>query len=360
VYSKDLISIYESLPAMESSRTAALLESKEQFRQQCGDKFTKSIRTGAALFLIVRAEQVSETSHSQSEIQQAFKAGLGQLFGISPSVIVTSEQRSILSRLRLSTRCYSDGVSGHPCADNQLNLASFHVSDVPIFERVSAAKKALATEAMERKVTAVLEEEMDYYPVPSEHRGRIPFEEFFNYRPYLSKIREWITVEDQVQSICQSLYRDLWTDECHMVTDELSRSLAVCAEQDEWAQGLCRSPKADEFESVLSLDNGGWIEFWDGPGAQGRSFRLDLSDLLGREARLRPNVYYSLHEDRFDFADLTSSMSVHLEKGWQIVLYEHVDGMGSKWVLPAGAQQTITFPRWFNNKVSSFVIRRVD
>jgi hypothetical protein len=360
IYAKDQISIYESVPGVDPSRSALLSANKEEFRRQCGDKFSKSIRTGAALFLIVRAEQLTETSHSQSEIQQAFKVGLGQLFGISPSLTVTNDQKNILSRFRLSTRCYSDGVSGRPCADHQLNLSSFTVGDMPIFEKVSAAKKALVSEAMERKVTAVLDEQMDYYPFPREDQRRGVFDVFFDYRPYLSKIRLWLALEDRVQSICQSLYRDVWADECRSAADGISEALTACADQDEWSQGLCRAPESEEFADLLALDNGGWVELWDYPGAQGRSVKLSFAGLLRRGAGIRPNVIYSLHDDRFDFADQLSSVVVHLEKGWQLVLYEHVDGMGSKWVIQPGPEQTINFPRWFGNKASSFVVKRVD
>lgn len=360
IYAKDQISIYESVPGLDPARSDLLAKDKEGFRRQCGDKFSKSIRTGAALFLIVRAEQLSETSHSQSEIQQAFKVGLGQLFGISPSVAVTNDQKTILNRFRLSTRCYSDGVSGRPCADHQLNLSSFTLGDMPIFEKVSAAKKALVSEAMERKVTAVLDEQMDFYPFPrgDEHRG--VFDVFFDYRPYLSNIRQWLFIEDKVQSICHSLYRDVWADECRAASDAISEALTACAEQAEWSQGLCRAPESQAFADLLALDNGGWVELWDYPGAQGRSVRLSFAGLLRRGAGIRPNVIYSLHDDRFNFADQLSSAVVHLEKGWQLVLYEHVDGTGSKWVIQPGPEHTIDFPRWFGNKASSFVVKRVD
>lgn len=360
IYAKDQISIYESVPSLDRARSDLPSDNKEEFRRQCGDKFSKSIRTGAALFLIVRAEQLTEISHSQSEIQHAFKVGLGQLFGISPSVAVTNEQKTILNQFRLSTRCYSDGVSGRPCADHQLNLSSFTLGDMPIFEKVSAAKKALVSEAMERKVTAVLDEQMDFYPLPRGEPHRGVFDVFYDYRPYLSNIRQWLFLEDKVQSICQSLYRDVWMDECRAASDEVAEALTACAEQAEWPQGRCRAPDSEAFANIFALDNGGWVELWDYPGAQGRSVRLSFAGLLRRGSGIKPNVIYSLHDDRFNFADQLSSAVVHLEKGWQLVLYEHVDGMGSKWVVQPGPEHTINFPRWFGNKASSFVVKRVD
>ncbi len=360
VYLKDRISIYNSVPSLDPVPLAQLGEGKKEFREHCGDKFTRSIRTGAALFLIVRAEQMEESNHSSHDIQEAFKVGLGQLFGITQSVQLTTDQKSILSHFRLSTSCYSHGVSAHPCADNQLNFSGFTVTDASVFARVGAAKKALADAAMDTKVPAVLEEDLESYPVPPEYRASGSNQVFFDYKPYLAKIRDWMRLEERVLAICHSVFRDLSSDACIAANDSIGVELAACADLSDGSLDRCRSPGPNEFAETLDLANGGSVELWDRTKSRGRVLKLDLSSLLNRGSRMRANVLYTLHDDRFEFGDKLSSVTVSLKEGWQLILFEHEDGTGSKWVIRPHGTHTVDFPRWFNNKASSFMVKRAD
>ena len=167
-------------------------------------------------------------------------------------------------------------------------------------------------------------------------------------------------LEERVLAICHSVFRDLSSDACIAANDSIGTELAACADLSEWSLDRCRSPGHDEFADTLDLANGGSVELWDYTKSRGRVLKLDLSNLLSRGSRMRANVLYTLHDDRCEFGDKLSSVTVHLKEGWQLILFEHENGTGSKWVLRPHGIHKVNFPRWFNNKASSFMVKRAD
>ena len=348
LYIKDQVLVYNSIPPLAADRALDLQTDPASFRSQCGDKFTRSIRTGASMILIIRAEQVGQTAHDLTMVQETFKLGFGELFGLSPSVTVTSEQKDILSHYRVSTTCYSEGVSAHICADHQLDMSGVNFSDASVVSRIGAAKGTLASEVQSGLPLAAVDEQVEVYPVPSALKSKNPKDVFVDYRPNLDKIQQWIKLEEQVHTICASVPQ--LDDSCNLAKAVIAEALDVCARQSLWPFTQCRAPGRHEFPVVLEAADG---------RATGRGLVLDFSSLFSRDARYQANVAYNLGDDRFDFANILSSITQTLKNGWQLVLFSGVDGTGMQWAVQPGMPSYLDMPLGFNDQVVSFRLQRV-
>ena len=334
LYIKDQVLVYNSIPPLAAERALDLQTDPASFRSQCGDKFTRSIRTGASMILVIRAEQVGQTGHDLTMVQETFKLGFGELLGLSPAVAITSEQKDILSHYRVSTTCYSEGVSAHICADHQLDMSGVNFSDASVVSRIGAAKGTLASEVQSGLPLAAVDEQVEVYPVPPILKGKNPKDVFVDYRPNLDKIQQWIKLEEQVHTICASVPQ--LEDSCDLAKAVIAEALDVCARQSLWPFTECRAPGRHEFPVVLDAADAGRVTLWEDGKAKGRALVLDFSNLFSRDARYQANVVYNLGDDRFDFANILSSITHTLKNGWQLVLFSGVDGSGRQWAVQPG------------------------
>jgi len=355
-YVKDHVAVYGARPSLAPARAASLATDPLEFRGQCGDKFTRSLKRGAALVLVFKAVQIKQLYHDASQVQEAIKIGMNQLFGVSTSLTVTVDQRLILNSFRISARCYSEGASAHPCADNQLNIAGVTLGDAAVLERIAAAKKALAADVEAGSALAVLDEEFERYAVPAAQRLKLPDDVYFNYAEHLKMIQGWLKVEDQLNSICAAVPGV--ADACDEARVSLGEDIANCADQNLWPRAACRAPTALDFANVRRLGDAGLVDLFADGGARGQSVHLDFSHLFGRQSVLRPYVLYSLHTERdAGLADRLSSVRQQLKNGWRLVFYEHPDGSGRSITLSEGTASYVD-AAWFNDKASSFRLLR--
>jgi hypothetical protein len=357
LYIKDQVLVYNSIPPLVAERALDLQTDPASFRSQCGDKFTRSIRTGASMILIIRAEQVGLAGHDLAMVQETFKLGFGELLGLSPSVAITSEQKDILSHYRVSTTCYSEGVSAHICADHQLDMSGVNFSDASVISRIGAAKGTLASEVQSGLPLAAVDEQVEVYPVPPILKGKNPKDVFVDYRPNLDKIQQWIKLEEQVHTICASIPQ--LEDSCGLAKGVIAEALDVCARQGLWPFSECRAPSRHEFPVVLDAIDAGSVTLWEDGRATGRALVLDFSKLFSRDARYQANVVYNLDDDRFDFANILSSITNALKNGWQLVLFSGVDGSGRQWAVQPGMRSYLDTPRGLNDQALSFRLQRM-
>ncbi|MCX6110500.1 MAG: hypothetical protein NTZ90_12955 [Proteobacteria bacterium] len=357
LYIKDQVLVYNSIPPLVAERALDLQTDPASFRSQCGDKFTRSIRTGASMILIIRAEQVGQTAHDLTMVQETFKLGFGELLGLSPSVTITPDQKDILSHYRVSTTCYSEGVSAHICADHQLDMSGVNFNDASVVSRIGAAKGTLASEVQSGLPLAAVDEQVEVYPVPPILKSKNPKDVFVDYRPNLDKIQQWIKLEEQVHTICASIPQ--LEDSCGLAKAVIAEALDICARQSLWPFTECRAPSRHEFPVVLDAVDAGRVTLWEDGRATGRALVLDFSKLFSRDARYQANVVYNLGDDRFDFANVLSSITHTLKNGWELMLFSDADGNGKQWAVQPGMRSYLDMPLGFNDQALSFRLQRV-
>ncbi len=355
-YVKEKLSVYGSQPELSDASKALLASDPEAFRRQCGDKFTRSITTGATLTIVFTATHQSLTVHDTQSIESALKVGVGELFKVDAKSTLSADQKNILSSLRISTRCYSQGVSANPCAENQLNLSSVTLGDQAVLDRISQAKKTLAKEIADGESVASLREEFEHYPAPE---GMASNQVYVDYKGKLAKVQEWLKVEQEVRRICQSeLFRGL-DDDCNSSYEEVSEGLAMCAEQANWSLGRCKLPSLETAQQIRSLGDAGEVTLYEHGDLTGTSLKLNLGTVLNPKSAIEANVIYNLRDLKFKgLADKISVVTADLKHGWQLVLFEHADGQGKTFTIDDTLKGEVHLTK-FNDKASSFKIERI-
>ena len=354
-YFKNEISIYDSQPSLSANHMAELKQDNLLFRKQCGDKFTRSIKTGAVMYLVVKAQQTQQINSSKDQVQATFKAALGSLFGIGPSYTFSTEQKQILESLRLSSTCYAEGTSAKICAAQLLSAAQLNIHDNTLLDRVNAARKSLAEDIDGGKNLVALDEELESYDTPLS-MGELPRSKlFFDYSFYLNNLQSWLDEEATVTTICDTV--SYAQNECTAATKTIGNAAMSCAMQNLWSENNCSAPRDDEFRDILSLTNAGFVTMYKDGGRRGRSFTLNFSQLYGNDNSLKPYVVYNLDSySFFHFADIMSSLDVNLEPGWQLVFYAERDGGGSTMIVDEGHRYQDALS--FNDRAASFMLVR--
>ena len=358
-YLKDELMIYDSIPIMAADKIALLEQDKAAFRRECGDKFTRVIRTGASLFLIFKAEKTEQTTSSQTQVENAIKLGFGSLIGANVSSKLSNEQKQIVSKFQISCKCYSEGTSAHPCADNMLNTTGLSLdgADNSILDRIKSAKMALANDIDNGRNIVTVAEELEQYEIPAVFGNKGLFEVFFDYRSFLEKIQSWLKAEDPVSSLCSAV--NFLGEECTQAANTISTNIENCAIQRNLLAGSCRSPAPDEFANILSVNNAGEVVLCEHGGCNGRKLTLRFDNLYTGYGAIYPNVLYDLRSAPFGFNDMVSCYHAGgLKPGWKLTLFEHPDGGGRQAQIPAGLVYG-DVPGGFNDKASAFKLERL-
>ena len=358
-YLKDELMVYDSIPTMAADKIALLEQDKAAFRRECGDKFTRVIRTGGSLFLIFKAEKTEQTTSSQTQVENAIKLGFGALIGANVSSKLSNEQKQIVSKFQISCKCYSEGTSAHPCADNMLNTTGLSLdgADNSILERIKSAKMALANDIDNGRNIVTVAEELEQYEFPAVFGNKGLFEVFFDYRSFLEKIQSWLKAEDPVSSLCSAV--NFLGEECAQAATQISTNIENCAIQRNLLAGSCISPKPDEFANILSVNNAGEVVLCEHGGCNGRKLTLRFDNLYTGYGAIYPNVLYDLRSAPFGFNDMVSCYHAGgLKPGWKLTLFEHPDGGGRQAQIPAGLVYG-DVPGGFNDKASAFKLERL-
>lgn len=356
---KNRVSLYQSIAPLHPDRLADLMADKALFREECGDKFTRSVRLGAELILVITAQQIKSTQHSATQVTEALKVGFGAAFSVNQSTSLTRDQKQILDNFHVSTRCYTNGASPLPCVDNGLNISGASFGDATTLERINGAKRSLAAEIAAGNNLVVLDEELERYPVPAAARGQTPEQVFVDYSPQLRNIQAWLRLESRIQLICDSL-PDLEAA-CYEARQTLAAAIDACADSSQWPRGQCRAPQDQDLAFIKAQSDAGSITVYEHGSRRGRSLTLTLHDLFDRDSKLKPGLLYDLGEQRFGwFVDILSSADAFLKNGWQVVFYEHPDGSGRTWTVDPRVQGYTDAARGFNDQASAFRLVRVD
>jgi hypothetical protein len=355
---KNRVSLYQSIAPLHPDRLTDLMEDKARFREECGDKFTRSVRMGAELILVITAQQIKSTQHSATQVTEALKVGFGAAFSVSQSTSLTRDQKQILDNFHVSTRCYTNGASPLPCIDNGLNISGASFGDATTLDRINGAKRSLAAEIAAGDKLVVLDEELERYPLPAAARGQPPELVFVDYSSQLKNIQSWLRLESRIQLICDSL-PDLEAA-CYEARQTLASAIDACADASQWPRGLCRAPQDQDLAFVKAQADGGSITLFEHGSLRGRSLTLAFHDLFDRESKIKPGLLYDLGGQRFGwFVDILSSANAFLRSGWQVVFYEHPDGSGRTWTVDPRVQGYTDAARGFNDQASAFRLIRV-
>jgi hypothetical protein len=363
-YIKDEISVYNSVPEMNPDMVTLLQKSGPlAFRQMCGDKYYKSIKTGASLYLVFKAEKISETENKQVDVENSLKIALGSIFGVNGSAQVNSSHKQVLQNFRISSTCYSEGTSAHPCADNMLNSPAVDLDETnkAIVDAIKSAKMALANDIDSKNNIVVVSENIIDYDVPALLEGKTYSDVFYDYRPNLVTIRSWLKQQEKVQNICKKAPNSANT--CEETNKVIMKQMDLCALQRNFAAKACRMPAAGDIQPAMALGQAGSLMLYEDGGAQGRSVLLNFDDIYGisgDDTKLLVNTMYNIRDDRFGqrMEDVLSSFTAgNLKKGWQLTLFEHPNGVGRSYIIRAG-QVYGDFGWPLSDAVSSFILKR--
>lgn len=364
-YIKDEISVYNSVPEMNPEMVTLLQKSGPlAFRQMCGDKFYKSLKTGASLYLVFKAEKITENNHRQVDVENSLNVALGSIFGLKGSAQVNYDQKKILQNFRISSKCYSEGTSAHPCADNMLNSPAIDLDETnkAIVDAIKSAKMALANDIDSKNNIVVVSENLADYDVPALLASKRHNEVFYDYKPNLNTLQAWLKMQERVQNICAKAPNSF--DLCEQTNKFIAKQMELCALQRFFDGKSCRLPTQSDVAPVMGMNDAGTVTFFEHGKAQGRSVTLmfdDIYGIKGDDTRLLANTIYNIRDDRFGVGmeDILSNFnSMGLKKGWQVAVFEHADGQGRKYIVKPGLNLGHFGPDGFNDLMSSFRLER--
>jgi len=352
--------VYESLPPLTAEMESLLTEDPAEFRRRCGDGFTRRVEQGADLYLVIEAKEQRQTSRSYKNIDSTISLGFSKLFGLTASTNVSDEQKRVLDNYSFSTKCYSVGGDPDVCAKHNLSLSGMSVLESDFAQQVKQAKMAMADSAKRGEFLVALSQVKEAYSKPTRRAKEKYWDVFYDYRPRLVKLQNWLAKEGEVREICAS--NDYIISLCQSGRRAIASHLESCAVQDFWQDDECRYPNSDDFAGILTSGDLGFFELFQHKGFQGRKLKFNLNGIFSREARMQPQVLYNLHDRAYGpFHDLMTSYQVRLKRGWKLVFFEHINGTGKNLVIEGSGQLLKGHvPGWFNDRLSSFKIIRTE
>ena len=205
----------------------------------------------------------------------------------------------------------------------------------------------------------MIAENREHFYLPDALKNKAANEVFSNPSQNLKAIQSWLDLETSVATICGNV--EGIAEACASARESIQSQIASCVNNDNLANGNCRKATKGDLSQVTHFANAGRITLFTDTNWQGTSLTLDLSNVFGMGPGIKANYLYSLHDEAFadgKTADRVSSIFQELKPGWQLELYEHIDGSGRRYVIRQDRPQDLPFGR-FNDLASSFRLVRV-
>lgn len=223
----EIESEYQPLAAGQLTELAA---NKEGFRLRCGDAYTKSVTTGAAMYVLVNVSSKTSEITDHSTTAHSVKAAFGEVFSATASTSVTKETKETLANLNISVGCFSVGISSDACASSFTAVNGDDINGIITY--INNAKTAMATSvASNPGMLVAIDEIFEEYPKPSDRINEPRNEVFFDYTPRLATLRDLLESETQMNSTCSMST----SASCNELRGAFASQIKNCARQQNWA-----------------------------------------------------------------------------------------------------------------------------
>ena len=328
-----------------SAQSATLLSDSKAFRRRCGDVYTRSATTGAALYITVNIEAKSNMISDHVGTEASIKAAFANLISASTSTSVSKDTQKTLSNFTLSMSCSSVGTSSDACAQpivatNADDLAS-------IIDFLNKAKTSFAASVDSNpNILVAVDELFQDYPKPDEASETKKFEVFYDFNSQLKIVQNLLQTEMKVNNYCGNIQYP----SCDKTRAALASQIKNCAIQDDWPDCDPTQVSADALIKEVGAADRGIVVLSSWSGIATKTLTLDFNSNNAKGAPLMANKIYNLTD--LNYQDRASIYDADIKAGWQLRLFEHVNGLGRCFLLtPANKKGHFG---WFSTLASSF------
>jgi len=324
---------------------ATLSSDSKAFRRRCGDVYTRSATTGAALYIAVNIDAKTETISNHVESETEIKAAFANLISASTSTSVSKDTQKTLSKFTISMSCSSVGTSSDACAQpivatNADDLAS-------IIEFLNKAKTSFSASVDSNpNILVAVDELFQDYPKADSDTETKKFEVFYDYNPQLKIVQNLLQAEMKVNNYCGNIQYP----SCDKTRAALASQIKNCAIQDDWPDCDPTQVSADALIKEVGAADRGIVVLSSWSGIATKTLTLDFNSNNAKGAPLMANKIYNLTD--LNYQDRASIYDADIKAGWQLRLFEHVNGLGRCFLLtPANKKGHFG---WFGTLASSF------
>lgn len=344
------IQIESDYQVLNTDADLLLDEDNESFRLRCGDAYTKSVTTGAAMYITVEVSSRNRDISSNVNTTNSVKAALGEIASASATATVSNETKQTLSNLTMTVSCYSIGITTDACSGS---FTSTNAEDVAgIISYLGEAKKAMNASIQSNPNMMVgIDEIFEDYPKP-EGKLKVPRDQiFFNYSRQLTVLKNLLEKEIQARSACQ-IRR---TPDCSDIQSLLTDQIKYCARQEFWADCNPSSVNLSTIMANAKSEPIGKLTLWEHINS-GKTIVLDFDKNDDAPVRFEPDIVYDL--ESFRFGRIATSYQSSLSPGWQVRLFEWRNGEG-RCLLISGTNSSIQDLKKFNDLALSFRLEKI-
>jgi len=359
VYLAKELTIEGGKETLSSVNTELLKQDAKTFRLQCGDAFSRSVNTGAAIYVVIGMQSKNANVQNSVETSNSIKAAFGGLFNANASVAVSQEQQELLQNFHLTVTCHSLGANSTACSQP---LAGIDPSNFnPLVQFVDGVKAELSKSIESQPELFVsVDEVLEEYPKPKGMEEVKRSDIFMDFSSQAQFVRQLLDREIQVHHICNVMK----LKSCVDVQVALANQIRYCARQESFVDCDPNLASIDKLLSEVSTQTVtdtsiGRVTFWEHfqngiPG--GKVFVADFDRPTSDPINFKSNQIYNLSDHNYN--DIATGYQSTLREGWQLRVFEHVNGDGRCWMVGAADPQIFNFG-WFNDKASSFRLETV-
>lgn len=348
------IAIESNYQVLTDDNLLSLAADPAAFRLRCGDAYTRSVTTGAGMYILVELKSRSSEITDHVTTASSVKVAFNNMFSGSAGNSVNKEVKETLANFETSLSCYSVGISTDACAGAFTAVNAEDINGLAMY--INEAKKSMNTSInANTNLLVAIDEVFDDYPKPIEQINVPRKEIFFDYTERLQVLKDLLEKEMQSNSSCNLSA----TPSCNELRRRFAEQIKYCARQEFWAD--CH-PESIDVSKVLAESTPGGIgkvtfyEHHRNGVTGGRNLVIDFDKQANAAVTFAHGKIYNFGDYRFE--DIATGFTSTLGKTWQMRLFENRDGGGICYLINGASTGVVNLGR-FNDKASSFRLERV-
>ena len=319
------------------------------FRLRCGDEYTRSATTGAALYIAVNADAKSSNVTDHVGTENEIKAAFSNLITASTTATVSKDTQKTLANYSITMSCSSVGTTSDACAQPIIAVNADDLGSIIDFLNKAKASVAASIDSNPNLLVAV-DEQFKEYPKPSTAIDKKKFAVFFDFNPQLNVVHDLLQKEVEVNNACGIFQYP----SCAKVRTVLAGQIKKCAVQEDWPDCDPSQVNLDALHQELGSADRGIVVL--NSSTKHTAVTLDFNSYGSNKVRYEPNKIYNLTD--LNFNDAASDYNATLVSGWQLRLFQHVNGGGPCVVIKS--TDRINHLRYFSGYISSFRLEPVQ